>query len=139
MYRLNDTTPLLLVVYNFFTAENPFPGVEWIQAQSRRANGTPRIHDVTATVLEQKLLLKVLATNAENLPPDFHPKLESAESGFRASFLLPVGPLNFEDLGRLNADFGCAVCGEKSSKRCSQCQSVSYCGAGAPLLARLRH
>jgi hypothetical protein len=58
-----------------------------------------------------------------------------SEKNFSVSFLLPLGPLDFEDIGRFNLDMGCAVCGNKITKRCSGCQSVTYCSAGMYMTA----
>ncbi|KAL6304711.1 hypothetical protein BKA93DRAFT_259447 [Sparassis latifolia] len=66
--------------------------------------------------------------NAKHLPADFSPMKGALEQDFKVSFLLPVGPLTFEDLGKLNADTGCFVCGKKTASLCAQCFSVSYCG-----------
>lgn len=113
------------------TKSDPWPGVQWIKEQQRRGPGV--LPNISASNIEIKMLAKLLAINEKHLPTTFKPQRLGAEDGFKPSFLMPVGPLSFEDLGKLNVDYGCAVCGEKSSKRCAQCQSVSYCGAGTHL------
>ncbi|OCH86730.1 hypothetical protein OBBRIDRAFT_796890 [Obba rivulosa] len=123
--ELDTQTPVLLVLYLHATRDNPLPGVRWLQARATRDG---MIQKVNATVLEQKLMLKVLSINAKLLSSDFVPAKEEDEADFKASFLLPMGPLDFEDLGKLNSDVGCVLCGAKTTSRCAQCQSVSYCG-----------
>ena len=85
----------------------------------------------TATLLEQKLLLKTLEGNKKRLAPEYRPRLLQYEDDFEISFLLPIGPLSYHDVGKLNLNTGCAVCGRDIVSRCSQCQSISYCGTGA--------
>jgi len=86
------------------------------------------LHQIKATEQEQTLLLKLLTLNAKHLSPSYKPKRDRSESSFKLSFLLPLGPLTQLDIGKLNSDFGCIVCGNKTVSRCSQCLSVSYCG-----------
>ncbi|EMD36741.1 hypothetical protein CERSUDRAFT_50971 [Gelatoporia subvermispora B] len=125
VYEVNSKTPAFVVLYQHATRENPMPALQWLQA---RASRDQRIQKINATVFEQKLLLKLLAINAKVMSSDLAPSKESDETGFKASFLLPLGPLDYEDLGKLNSDTGCVLCGSKTASRCSQCQSVSYCG-----------
>ncbi|PSR74746.1 hypothetical protein PHLCEN_2v9625 [Hermanssonia centrifuga] len=126
--RINDKTPLITLVYQEITQENPWPGVQWVKDLIQTANGPFHLPNITASELEQKLILKLLSINAKHVPADYKVTKRRTEQDFQVSFLLPVGPLAFEDLGKLNADTGCVVCGEKTASRCSQCQSVSYCG-----------
>lgn len=86
--------------------------------------------NITATELEQKLMLMILDMNAKRLPPNTVVDRMKSEQDFKLSFLLPMGPLSSQDLGKLNANTGCVVCGGDTKSRCSQCQFVSYCGKG---------
>ncbi|KAI0696336.1 hypothetical protein BC835DRAFT_1414308 [Cytidiella melzeri] len=128
IYKIDDKTPLLLLLYQSVTAANPTPGIRWIQEIcSRQAKHV--MPNINASVLEQKLMLTILDMNSKRLSPDtvFVDRMES-EKDFKLSFLLPIGPLTFEDIGKLNLNTGCVVCGGDTASRCSQCQSVSYCG-----------
>ncbi|KAJ3542898.1 hypothetical protein NM688_g5924 [Phlebia brevispora] len=125
VYKLDDKTPILLVLYMITTAEDPWPGVRWVQEQQRRDGFIPNI---SATEIELKMLAHLLSMNEKVLPAAVKLKKLPAEKGFKASFLLPLGPLSFEDVGKLNLDvLGCPVCGSKASKRCAKCQMVMYC------------
>ncbi|KZT04914.1 uncharacterized protein LAESUDRAFT_760660 [Laetiporus sulphureus 93-53] len=111
VHELNAKTPVIAVLYqNFAEGDNPLLGIQWCQAQVDKYG--PPAYCITATILEQKILLK----------------LQDFEDDYKVSFPLPVGPLGYEDIAKLNSDTGCALCGKKSSSRCSQCQTVSYCG-----------
>lgn len=134
VYQLQEKVPVLLVLYMMATKTNALEGIRWVKDHQRRGgvNGIA-LPDISATELEQKLLLSLLSMNSKLVPADFKPERLPSEAGFKASILLPLGPLNYEDLGRFNADVGCAACGGKSTKRCAQCQSVSYCSAGTHL------
>lgn len=131
---LKPTIPFIVLLYISANRSNGICAAQWALEQHRRAKGQARHSLPLATILamdlESKLLLRVLTTNAKHLSEIFSPTKLGLEDGFKPSFLLPAGPLNFQDLGKLNADFGCVVCGKKSSKRCSQCQSASYCSEG---------
>jgi hypothetical protein len=107
------------------------PGLIWLQElMSLTKNAKSGLPNVTATELEQKLLLMILDMNAKRLPPNLNNEVErmKSETEFKLSFLLPMGPLGYDDLSKLNINTGCAVCGDDTVSRCAQCQSVSYCG-----------
>jgi hypothetical protein len=68
--------------------------------------------------------------NSQRVSVTYQPKKEEYEKTFRTSFLIPLGPLDGIEIGKLTAHPGCEVCGEKGTKKCSRCQSASYCSAG---------
>ena len=82
------------------------------------------------TVQEQALFRKLLHYNSQKLSPNNKPMLESHEKNFKISFLLPVSPLSQFDIGKLTSDTGCAVCGKRTTSRCTGCLAVAYCGPG---------
>ncbi|KZT64969.1 hypothetical protein DAEQUDRAFT_565796 [Daedalea quercina L-15889] len=128
--ELDKETPVLVLLYQSVTQANVAEGLAWLRAmQDRHADSPGYLVNIKATPLEQKLLLRLLAINGKLLSHTYKPKREPAERNFKASFFLPLGPLSFEDIGRLNSDPGCVLCGQKTTSRCSQCQSVAYCGA----------
>lgn len=88
--------------------------------------------NIFASFEEQKLLSKLLAQNSKLVPAEYVESFKRSrleQDHYKATFLLPLGPLSFEDIGKLNSDTGYVVCGEKTASRCSQCQSASYCGS----------
>ncbi|KAG6899185.1 hypothetical protein C0993_012554 [Termitomyces sp. T159_Od127] len=83
---------------------------------------------VWTTQLERKYLLKLFAMNSKRLSSHYKPRRQKDEADHRLTFILPLGPLNMRDLGRLENTTGCELCGKKMKSRCTQCLSVSYCG-----------
>ncbi|KAI0634533.1 hypothetical protein C8Q77DRAFT_1073092 [Trametes polyzona] len=119
----------MVLLYHPFTRVNAIEGALWCQEQVSK--NPPKLGDVglniKATELEQKVLLKLLSMNTRLLPQDYKPERQLFEENYRATVVLPVGPLGFEAMGRLNKDTGCDVCGKSAPRRCGQCQSASYC------------
>ncbi|KAG6872839.1 hypothetical protein C0995_006009 [Termitomyces sp. Mi166 len=83
---------------------------------------------VSTTQMERKYLLKLFSINAKRLSAVYKPRRKKDEAEHRPTFIIPLGPLNMRDLGRLNNTAGCELCGKKMKSRCTQCLSVSYCG-----------
>ena len=131
VYKLNSETPLLLVLYSANSKSTALTAVHWVLEQPKKADGSGAFGNIIATDLEQRVLLKTLDHNTKYLASDYQPKRTKLERDFKLSFLLPIAPLSQQDLGKLHSDLGCVVCGERSAKRCSQCQSAAYCGPGA--------
>ncbi len=129
--KFTDGTPVILLIHQSVTGRSAFPCKHWVEDLQRTTyKGTLQLPQIPATELEQKLLTTLLAMNAEHIPTDYRVTTRRTEYDFCTSFFLPVGPLSFEDVGKLNADTGCVVCGEKIASRCSRCLSVSYCSSG---------
>lgn len=125
---------MIVVLYAGFTITNPMPGIRWAQEKydipaSQRKGGV--LADRKASITELKALLHILDANSAYIPSTYKPRKTPAEEDyFKVSVLFPIGPLSFNALEKLNLDTGCAICGEKSVKKCSSCQSVEYCGRG---------
>lgn len=73
------------------------------------------------------LFLKVLELNATRTDTS---NQESLESGWKSSYILPLGPISMIDIGSLSKNSGCVVCGKKATNVCAGCKYVSYCGKG---------
>ncbi|TFK85917.1 hypothetical protein K466DRAFT_525107 [Polyporus arcularius HHB13444] len=132
---VDGNTPGVVLTYRAINRETGAEGAEWTSFQWARDSAEKRlpqevvgVSEIKASVLELKLILKLLAMNAPLLPPDYKPPKDPLEERFKLSVLMPLAPLGFDVLGRLNSDVGCALCGKEQTSRCSQCQSVSYCG-----------
>nr|VWO97504.1 N/A [Ganoderma boninense] len=130
--EVNEKLPVFVVLYRTIDQATGASGADWAILQSR--SNPPHLgngfHSMKATLLEQKMLLKILKANKSLVPPDYTVTRGRLEERFEVSILLPVGPLEYNALSKLNSNMGCAVCGKRASSRCSSCQSVSYCGAG---------
>ncbi|KAI0752537.1 hypothetical protein C8Q80DRAFT_1267075 [Daedaleopsis nitida] len=129
VHEINAETPAIVVMYRAYGRSTALQGVDWLfdQADRNPAQLGDTLLKVHATPLEQKLLLRVLKQNAGLIPPDVRVHKQPGEREFDVSVLLPVGPLEFDALSKLNSKTCCAVCGRPAEHRCSQCQSVSYC------------
>lgn len=98
--------------------------VDFLDSQSGSTPG----FKITATVLEQKLWLKLLQSNGKSIVGSYSVKKRPSESKHKLSFFVPPSPLGFHDIGTLTNDTGCVICGSATKSTCAQCQSVSYCG-----------
>ncbi|KAI0761367.1 hypothetical protein BD413DRAFT_607160 [Trametes elegans] len=129
--KLDEKTPAMVLLYRPYSRENAMEGARWFQSQvdANPANLGGLSITIKATLLEQKLLLKLFSLNEKLLPNDFTPEKKASEQQYRATVLLPIGPLGFEAIGKLNNKVGCAICGKNGARRCSQCLTVSYCSA----------
>lgn len=112
------------------------PGLRWVQEKMKtplgfRGTGRGAFTNTKASIIEQKTLLRILDANSAYVPSTYRPERTPTEGDFKVSFVFPFGPLSFDALGKLNLDTGCAVCGEKSMKKCSSCLSIEYCGRGS--------
>lgn len=89
---------------------------------------------VTADLMEQHLLLRLLVNNSQRLKPNaLSESLRyETEKAFSFSFLLPVGPISMEatDEIAIEATKACAVCGVISTTYCGACRAIFYCSRG---------
>ncbi|KAJ7186897.1 hypothetical protein C8R46DRAFT_1058361 [Mycena filopes] len=127
--KFDDETPIVFVVFQHDRQDALSRGsFDWIS--SYVSSETPvAMANITATVQEQHLLLRLLNNNKKRLASSYKPKRASTESSFSLSFLLPVGPLGAHDMAKFNANNGCSICGEPAKQKCSRCGAVRYCDA----------
>ncbi|KAF7361426.1 MYND-type domain-containing protein [Mycena sanguinolenta] len=122
--------PILIVVFEHNLEEALSPGsFEWISSYVSGSADHSTMFNVTATVQEQQLLLRLLNQNKKRLVSSYRPKRAITESSFTLSFLLPVGPLGTQEMAKYNTNNGCSVCGEPAKQKCSRCSTVRYCDA----------
>jgi len=122
--ELDKDTPVIILLYQSVTRATVMEGLQWLRQMQDKQDSPGYLANIKCTPLEQKLLLNILANNGKLLSSTYKPRKESSEQNFKVSFFLPLGPLSFEDVGKLNNDTGCVLCGRKTTSRCSQCQSV---------------
>ncbi|KAM5546029.1 hypothetical protein V8D89_000155 [Ganoderma adspersum] len=123
--------PLFVVLYRAVDQETQRSTENWVleQLKTDLPNTTPTLSNMSSSSLEQKMILKVLKQNASLVPTDYEVARLPFEEHFKVSVLIPVGPLEYEALSKLNNNMGCSVCGKSGGYRCKGCQSVSYCSA----------
>ncbi|KAI0816920.1 hypothetical protein BC628DRAFT_1334034 [Trametes gibbosa] len=129
VYEVDERTPAILILYYPVSRANAMEGARWVQYQVQY---NPKSLDgvgmnINASLLEQKVLLKLLGMNQKLLPSSFAFERKRFEEKYHLSVILPVGPLGFEAIGKLTSDTGCEVCGKRGARRCAQCQSAAYC------------
>ncbi|KAF7361421.1 MYND-type domain-containing protein [Mycena sanguinolenta] len=130
--QFDDRTPIVIVVFHHDLEDALSRGsFDWISSYVTGSAGhsASAMLNVTATVQEQLLLLRLLNQNKKRLVSSYKPKRASTESSFTLSFLLPVGPLGEEEIVKYNTNNGCSVCGEPAKQKCSRCSAVRYCDA----------
>lgn len=131
---IDEKTPVMVLLYHHSSKKDSGEGATWMGSITKYGFSSSGFQKMMATEAERLLLREILAMNSRLLPNDFNPKRVDEERNFKLSCFVPVGPLSFEDLAHLNADQGCALCGAPTERRCTQCQSVSYCGKGVSLV-----
>ncbi|KAH9925047.1 uncharacterized protein BXZ73DRAFT_91190 [Epithele typhae] len=135
--EVNEHTPAIVVLYRDFTIATAAEGLAWVQEHFRGPAPLTKVH---ATPLEIKLFLKLLDTNAALLPEGHDvAKLRGPhEDAYRLSVVLPVAPLDFTAVAKLNYNPGCHVCGKRDSKYCP-CRCLRYCGRECQTADRAAH
>ncbi|KAK7052839.1 hypothetical protein VNI00_004158 [Paramarasmius palmivorus] len=128
--KVGDGVPVFVVLCGRGTRNSALNHVlDWtINAFGSRK----RVGQITASVQEQNLLLTLLNLNSKRLVSHYKPVRGPFEQSFILSFILPLGPISQQDIGRLMRSSGCFVCGKKGDvvRECSGCALVEYCGRG---------
>ncbi|KAM5546042.1 hypothetical protein V8D89_000168 [Ganoderma adspersum] len=125
--ELKDKIPVFVLLYRSFNTSTAMEGLAWAHEMST-VYGAMAVN-IQCTPIEQKLFLKLLKGNSHLVPKDYKVDRHQTEKDYKVSVLLPVGPLEYGPLAKLNSNVGCVVCGKRTVSRCSQCQSASYCGS----------
>lgn len=123
--KLNDKTPVIVILYDHALSNNRKP--DNLEFCERELSFLLQPF-VAGSIGAQQLLLRLLRLNAPRLPESYKPFRQPYERDFHLSFLMPTGPLTLADIGSLNKDKGCDVCGEKAFKNCASCGIALYCG-----------
>ncbi|KAJ7119644.1 hypothetical protein C8R44DRAFT_706503 [Mycena epipterygia] len=127
--QFDSQTPILIVVFQHDVKDSlSRASFDWISSYVSSETPTA-MANITATVKEQHLLLRLLNQNSKRLVSSYKPKRASTESSFTLSFLLPVGPLGAQEMAKYNTNNGCSVCGDPAKQKCSRCGAVRYCDA----------
>ncbi|KAJ7605244.1 hypothetical protein DFH06DRAFT_1020348 [Mycena polygramma] len=127
--QFDDHTPILIVVFHHDVkgalSRETF---NWISSYVSGAT-EGMMAKITATAQEQRILLRLLNQNKKRLSSAYKPKRAATETSFTLSFLIPVGPLQMQDMAKHSANNGCSICGEPAKQKCSRCGAIRYCGA----------
>ena len=94
-----------------------------------------RLAQVTASIQEQHLLLRLLDLNSERVPDSYQPSRGPYETLKRVSFIVPIEALRNDERDSMGVD-GCAVCGKVSAQVCGSCRSLRYCSKGESHVTR---
>ncbi|KAJ7302330.1 hypothetical protein DFH08DRAFT_1089806 [Mycena albidolilacea] len=125
--EFDDQTPIIIVVFQHNVEGSLSQGsFDWISSYAFAPGPCP-LRNITATVKEQHLLLRILNHNKKRVVSSYNPNRAPAEASFTLSFLLPIGPLGAQEMAKYNANNGCSVCGEPAKRKCSRCGAVRYC------------
>ncbi|KAI1792751.1 hypothetical protein LXA43DRAFT_1004925 [Ganoderma leucocontextum] len=127
--EVNKNLPVFVVLYRAADQGTQRSTENWVleQLKTDLPSSNPALFNMSASSLEQKMILKILKQNAPLVPTDYEATRQPLEQQFKVSVLIPVGPLEYEALSKLNNNMGCSVCGRSGGYRCKDCQSVSYC------------
>ncbi|KAI1792756.1 hypothetical protein LXA43DRAFT_1093398 [Ganoderma leucocontextum] len=129
--QVDAGTPGIVVVYRAFNRiADPDAVHRQVAIYKGYRGGNRTVASINASLLELKLMLKLLDMNTALISPHYQPPQTELEAPFYVSILLPIGPLGFREIDRLGNDPGCVVCGNEPKARCWQCQTVSYCSTG---------
>ncbi|KAG5353577.1 hypothetical protein C0989_005094 [Termitomyces sp. Mn162] len=109
---LKTDVPVLSILYKVIHSPS---GVQ-MSDHLRQIFGLHPVVAVSTTQLERKYLLKLFAMNAKRLSTAYKPRRKKDEAEHRLTFIIPLGPLNMRDLGKLNSTSGCELCGKKMKK-----------------------
>ncbi|KAG5643923.1 hypothetical protein DXG03_009331 [Asterophora parasitica] len=108
IFSLGEKQPLFPVLY---TVVNRPPHMSLYDYLGQLL-GLQSVGTVSTTVLERKYMLKLLGINSKRLSLVYQPRRERYEAEHILSFLVPVGPLGLQDLGKLNNNPGSSYCGK---------------------------
>lgn len=124
VYEITEGVPLFVLLYEHGpgSARSRKTASDFMDSQNTMG------FKIKCNVLEQKLWLILLQSNAKLIEDSFSVNKRRTESKHKLSFFVPPDPLGFHDIGTLTNDAGCIICGGVTRSRCAQCQSVSYCG-----------
>ena len=127
---LTSSTPLVALLYATSASNAPVPRyIDQFRFEGEVQHGG--VMEINITPQEQALLRRLLYLNSTRLSAYYNPELKDHERRFKKSFLLPLGPLSQNHIGRLTNDLGCLVCSNPSTRRCTSCLSARYCGKGS--------
>ncbi len=139
IYALTDDTPVIVVLYEHGPGSiRTRPSAATLIKETR--SGQQPVH-IQTTLRIEKLLLKILHMNAKHLSSSYAPPLlnNKMRHKYSLSFFLPITPLSMREVGSLNSDVGCAVCGLPSTSRCSGCQQAAYCSKDCQKMDWAKH
>ncbi|KAJ3530229.1 hypothetical protein NMY22_g8661 [Coprinellus aureogranulatus] len=130
VYAADDNTPVFVLSYRVVTA---IPNKDIKQQMAEIFPPPEQARGQGIADLARRAFLRLLTLNSKGLiaqyePEDSNDKKYSRKKKWKMSFVLPLGPVPMEDVGKLTTDPGCDVCGNaKNTRRCTQCLTAVYC------------
>lgn len=121
-------SPMSLLLYNHVVSSSSSAqtSARWVQRHSVKPDG---ICSLSSSLGVQKLLLRLLDSNAKRISPSYKPPRAPDEHAFTTSFILPTGAIDSREVGRFTLN-ACAICTTPATASCSVCRNVYYCGPG---------
>lgn len=126
---VNEETPVFMLSYRIV---NAIPNKS-LKQQIAEVFASNETRGQGMSELARRAFLRVLNMNSKKVIPQYEPsgadnKKYTNKKKWKLSFILPLGPVPMEEVGKLTTDPGCDVCGStKNASRCTQCLTAVYC------------
>ncbi|KAK7052837.1 hypothetical protein VNI00_004156 [Paramarasmius palmivorus] len=113
--KIKDGVPMLVLLFGRGTRSLPLSTLLLWRDEAISMSPDQFIPTVTIGLDEQNLLLAILASNSQRFDGSVSAPRRESEQPFVTSFLLPMGPIGQQDIGKLTNYSGCYVCGKQTA------------------------
>ncbi|VDB84566.1 unnamed protein product [Peniophora sp. CBMAI 1063] len=127
LYALDTETPLLSLLYEIAISPEEMTTGKMVSFVQSKLRGNENV--IVCTPQEFTLVRRLLDINSSKVAPEYEASLSPDQRDFRRSFIIPVGPLDQVQIGKITHNTGCVVCGSESTKNCSGCKIEKYCSS----------
>lgn len=137
VHAVNENTPVFMLSYRVV---NSIPNKS-LKQQIAEVFASQETRGQGMSELGRRTFLRLLNMNSKKVIPQYEPgdgdnKKYTNKKKWKLSFILPLGPVPMEEVGKLTTDPGCDVCGStKNASRCTQCLTAVYCSPGKPKIS----